>query len=186
MLSARKKPSPSVALKRLSATGGFTLLELVVVVCLVAILFTVAANRLWYLQIAAEQAAMDMVLGNLRSALGMEVAQSFARGNQAGLRALEGSNPMRLLAETPENYLGEIAGEPARRGSWRFRPADGVLVYRVKNEAYFRGAGGGLEARFRLRLVYEDKNRNGRFDSGRDDVLGVRLVALEPYAWTTE
>ena len=54
---------------------GFTLLELVVVICLVAILFTVAANRLWGLQVLAEQAAMDTVVGNLRSALGMKVAE---------------------------------------------------------------------------------------------------------------
>jgi len=165
---------------------GFTLLELVVVICLVAILFTVAANRLWHVQVAAEQAAMDMMLGNLRSALGIKVAELFTRGDLAGLRALEGSNPMRLMAETPENYLGEIAGEPERRGGWRFSLRDGVLIYRAKNEAYFQGAGGGPEARFRVRVLYEDRNRNGRYDPGRDSINGVRLAALEPYRWKSE
>jgi general secretion pathway protein G len=165
---------------------GFTLLELVVVICLIAILFTVAANRLWHVQVAAEQAAMDMMLGNLRSALGIKVAELFTRGDLAGLRALEGSNPMRLMAETPENYLGELSGEPGRRGSWRFSPRDGVLIYRARNEAYFQGTGGGPEARFRVRVLYEDRNRNGRFDPGRDSINGVRLAALGPYRWTSE
>jgi prepilin-type N-terminal cleavage/methylation domain-containing protein len=165
---------------------GFTLFELVVVICLVAILFAVAANRLWHVQIAAEQAAMDVVLGNLRSALGIKVAELYARGDLAGLRALEGSNPMRLMAETPENYLGEVAGGPGQRGSWRFSPSDGVLIYRARNEAHFQGTGSGPEARFRVRLVYEDQNRNRRFDPGRDSINGVRLAALEPYRWTGE
>lgn len=165
---------------------GFTLLELVVVICLVAILFGVAANRLWHVQVAVEQAAMEMVLGNLRSALGMEVARLFTRSDYAGLKKLDGSNPMQLLAETPENYLGEMAHEPERRGSWRFRPTDGVLIYRAKNEAYFQGTGGSVEARFRVRLVYDDKNRNGRFDLGRDVVGGVRLESLGPHHWKSE
>ena len=163
---------------------GFTLLELVVVICLVAILFTVAANRLWGLQVLAEQAAMDTVVGNLRSALGMKVAELFTKGDMAGLRALEGSNPMALLAQTPENYLGEQVGQVTQRGSWIYRPGDRTLVYRAKNEAYFKGHGGQPEAHFRVRLVYEDRNRNGRFDPGRDAVNGVRLVAVEPYAWS--
>lgn len=160
---------------------GFTLLELVVVICLVAILFTVAANRLWGLQVLAEQAAMDTVVGNLRSALGMKVAELYVRGDTAGVRALEGSNPMNLLAETPGNYQGESAGvtEP---GSWVFR-SDGTLIYRVKNEAYFEGPGGQPEVRFRVRLSFEDRNRNGRFDAGRDYITGVRLVVLTPYRW---
>lgn len=153
------------------------------VICLVAILFTVAANRLWGLQVLAEQTAMDTVIGNLRSALGMKVAELFTKGDMAGLRALEGSNPMALLAQTPENYLGEQAGQAARRGSWIYRPGDRMLVYRVKNEASFRGADGRLEARFRVRAVFDDRNRNGRFDPARDAVNGVRLVAIEPYAW---
>jgi hypothetical protein len=42
----------------------------------------------------------------------------------------------------------------------------------------------------RLRLAvqpdYDDLDRNGRFDPGRDPVRGLKLVPLEPYYWKNE
>lgn len=163
---------------------GFSLFELVVVVCLIAILFTVAADRLWQLQVSAEKAAMDSVVGTLRSALGMKVAQLFVRNDAAGLQALQGSNPMALLAETPGNYLAEQPAGGSPRGSWYYDAVSRELVYRVKNEAYFRGPDGRPEARFRVRVTYDDRNRNGRFDAGREGITGVRLTEVGQYAWT--
>lgn len=166
---------------------GFTLLELVVVICLVAVLFTVAVNRLWQLQVAAEQAALDTMLGNLRSALGMKVAMLVVKGDTNGLRALQGSNPMTLMAQTPDSYLGErTAADPASitRGSWYFHTGSKMLVYRVRNEGNFQGgASGAHQARFVVQVMYQDRNRNGRFDSGQDFIYGVRLTAVEPYRW---
>jgi len=159
-----------------------------VVICLIAVLFTVAANRLWQLQVAAEQAALDTMLGNLRSALGMKVAMLVVKGDTTGLRALQGSNPMTLMAQTPDSYLGErTAADPASiaRGSWYFHTGSKMLVYRVKNEGYFQGgAPGAHQARFAVQVMYQDRNRNGRFDSGQDFIYGVRLAAVEPYTWT--
>ncbi len=57
-------------------------------------------------------------------------------------------------------------------------------MYLVRNEAYF--SGGRPEppsARFTVELVFADRNGNGRFDR-RDEIEGLRLNALEPYAWT--
>ena len=84
----------------------------------------------------------------------------------------------------PDGRACETSGQAAQRGSWIYRPVDRTLVYRVKNEAYFKGHGGQPEARFRVRLVYEDRNRNGRFEPGREAVNGVRLAAVEPYTWS--
>ena len=177
--------SPTVSTYRgFSRTArGFTLLELVVVVCLVAILFTVAANRLWGLQVLAEQMAMETVIGTLRSALGMKVAKLYARNDWTGLQALEGSNPMLLLAETPNTYRGLDTGGSAERGSWMYRPGDKMLVYRVKHEGYFRGAEGRPEARFRVRLVYEESKVHRRSGPDPRSIVGVRLAAVEPYSW---
>jgi hypothetical protein len=54
----------------------------------------------------------------------------------------------------------------------------------VRNADVFQGGSGPpAEARFALTPVYEDRNRNGRFDRG-DSFHGVRLETLVPYRWT--
>ena len=92
------------------ASLGFSLIELVVVITVIAILITAAASRLWGLQVDAELVAMEQVLGNLRSALGINVATYLVAGDMAGMQSLEGSNPMDRLAEVPSNYLGTVNG----------------------------------------------------------------------------
>jgi len=44
------------------------------------------------------------------------------------------------------------------------------------------GLNGPPRARFSVELDYDDIDRNGRFDPGRDPVLGLKLVPLEPYS----
>jgi general secretion pathway protein G len=161
---------------------GFSLLELAVVVSIIAVLATVALARLWALQVDAERVAMEQVLGILRSAIGMKVAESVVRNRVASIADLEGSNPMDLLAETPGNYLGVLNGaNPASidRGNWYFDATDRVLVYRVRNEANFTSAlGAPARARFMVRVV------RGVPERGRPALIeGVRLAPLESYKW---
>lgn len=169
------------------SSRGFSLLELVVVIVLVAILMTIAIARLMALQAEAERVAMETVVGTLRSALGMKVAESIVRHELNGLVALQASNPMERLAELPTNYLGEFdrhnPGE-LQDGSWYFDRSDRTLVYLVRNKAHFSGgAANPPRARFAVNLLYGDKNHNGRFDAGTDSVEGLRLAPLEPYKW---
>lgn len=167
---------------------GFSLLEMVIVVCAIALLALLAIDRLWAMRVDAERVAMEQVAGSLRSALGIKVANHLAKGDMSGLRALEGSNPMDRLSELPQNYLGALADpDPASvaAGSWYFDLASRTLVYRVRNEDYFSSSlGPPARARFAIRLVYEDRNRNGRFDQAVDGLEGVRFAALESYEWT--
>ena len=147
----------------------------------------IAIARMLALQAEAERVAMDTVVGTLRSALGMKVAESLVRHETAKLAVLEGSNPMERLAELPPNYMGEFEaprpGEIAD-GNWYFDRADKTLVYVVRNSTHFSGGTANPpRARFAVRLVYDDKNGNGRFDSGVDAVEGLRLSPTEPYQW---
>ena len=166
---------------------GFSLLELVVVIVIISILLTVAVSRLLALQVDAERVAMETVAGTLRSAIGIKVAEHIVRQNIAGLKDLEGSNPMDRLAELPRNYLGELDGlDPSRLedGNWYFDTRSRVLVYLVRNKGFFTGGlGDPPRAGFAIRLVYADRNSNGVFDPGVDSVEGLRLVAVAPYAW---
>jgi general secretion pathway protein G len=118
----------------------------------------------------------------------MKVAESIVKSKVADLQALEGSNPMTLLAETPHNYLGERDGvDPAtlEDGNWYFDKRDKTLVYLVRNKGFFTGGPPKPpRARFAVRLVYSDKNGNGAFDRGADAVEGLRLSPVEAYSWS--
>lgn len=165
--------------------NGFSVLELIVVVTVIGILATFAVDRLWAVQIDAENTAMENVVGSLRSALGMKVAQYIAKSDINGLKSLEGGNPMEELVEPPKNYVGAITNpDPASvaGGNWYFDANAKALVYRVHNaDSFSSKLGMPARARFGVQLVYQaqDKNVNPH-------VVGVRLVALEPYRWVNE
>lgn len=161
--------------------SGFSLLELVVVIAIIATLSVFALTRLWQIQVDAERVAMEQVLGSLRSALGIKVASYFVQNDAAGVRSLLGTNPMDRLSEVPKNYLGALNGanpQTIAGGSWYFDVSGRFLVYRVRNQDYFRGGlGTPARARFTIRVVYEERSR------GRNEIAGATLVALEPYTW---
>jgi prepilin-type N-terminal cleavage/methylation domain-containing protein len=170
--------------------GGFSLLELVVVIVIISVLMVFAISRLLSLMVDAERVTMETVAGTLRSAIGMKVAQCIVKSKLSELPALAGSNPMALLAETPRNYLGELDGaDPAKLedGNWYFDKRDKALVYLVRNKVYFVGGlAGPPRARLTVKLVYSDKNGNGVFDAGVDEIQGLRLGPMESYSWSRE
>ena len=167
---------------------GFSLLELVAVIVIISLLLVIAISRLLALQVDAERVAMQTVLGTLRSAIGMKVAETIVKDNVPGLGSLVGSNPMDRLAELPSNYLGELKDvDPAQQetGNWYFDSAAKTLVYLVRNKGHFTGGSPGKSrARFAIQLVFADRNSNGVFDRRVDSIQGLRLSALEPYRWT--
>lgn len=158
------------------------MLELVVVIAIISVLLVIAVTKLWPLQAEAEKVAMEQVVGSLRSALGIKVADYFLRNDLAGVRSLIDTNPMDRLSEVPKNYLGALSGanpDSIAAGSWYFDVPGRVLVYRVRNQDYFRGGlGQPARARFTIRVVYEERER------GKNEIAGVTLTAVEPYTWT--
>ena len=161
--------------------NGFTLLELVVVIIIISILGLFALDRFWSLRVAAERAAVQQVVGNIRSALGLEVARYALENRLAELPRLDGSNPMPLLAQTPRSYLGELSPDPATlaEGSWYFDPTTKTLNYRVTyRENFSSPADESAWIRWRITLIYRDRNHNQRFDPGLDAISGLDLVRL--------
>ncbi|GMR20970.1 MAG: hypothetical protein BMS9Abin36_1568 [Gammaproteobacteria bacterium] len=164
--------------------NGFSLLELIVVISITAVLAGILLSRIPQWQAQAEKAAMNSVVGALRSALGIKVAAYVAKNNVDAIYSLSGGNPMEYLAETPINYLGVISGAgETLAGSWYFDPAAHTIVYRVRNEAFF--SGGMAEpgrARFRIDLVFA--NAVTKRKQRRHQPSGVRLAAVERYEWS--
>ncbi len=167
--------------------SGFSSLELVVVILIISILLVIAIAKLWTLQVDAERVAMDQVVGSLRSAIGIDVASYLVVGDLAGLRSLDGSNPMDRLAQVPKNYLGTLnAINPADMvgGAWYFDTQNKTLVYQVRNQDYFRGGfGKPARVRFKLEVVYEARGQRGVGGVNENEIAGATLVALDPYEW---
>ncbi len=175
------------AAARAGREPGFSLFELVVVIILVALLYTFAADRLIVMRAQAERSEVETTVGALRSAVGIRVAAQIAKGRAGEISGLAGSNPMDFLSERPEGYKGSFFGpDPGafEGGAWYFDGRDRALVYRVRFADFFDSPlGGPPRLRLRLQLDYTDRNANGRFDEGIDEVHGVRLVELERFAW---
>lgn len=169
------------------ARRGFTLLELVVVICVIGLLVTFAGQRLLALRVEAERAALGQVLGGLRAAVSVEMLSLVARGRDAELAELAGSNPMALLLEPPWSYLGELDGpDPAAvpPGRWYFDRSSGLLVYRVRYpDRFVSELADPPRAAFRVELVWDDRNRNGRYEPGVDGAGGARLRPVADYRW---
>ena len=109
---------------------GFTDLELVIVIIIISTLISMLAVRLMPAIDEAERAAVLKIEGQLRSSLTMEAAGYVARGEFEQIRMV-GMNPMRLMMDPPENYVGEretVAGVP--RAHWVFATETQRLVYR--------------------------------------------------------
>lgn len=169
---------------------GFSLLELLIVIVIVSALLVVAIDKLLVLRFEAERTAVQTVIGALRSALYIEFAGAAARGELKRMDDAPGSNPMRYLSETPSGYLGEFYGpDPAvfEPGTWYFDLRERALVYLVRfPQPFITPLAGPPRLRLTVQADYEDLNRNGRFDPGREPVRGLKLVPLEPFFWKTE
>src|SRR5712691_3210450 len=111
--------------------AGLTLIELIVVVCIIALCAVVLLDRLRFYQEAAEKAAMEYTVGVLRSALQLRVAAMLLRGEEKNIESLVRVNPIDWLTEPPPGYRGEFrAAQPVvPRGSWYFDATRSELVY---------------------------------------------------------
>ena len=188
MGARERRAGPSLTAARLRLSG-FSLLELVVVIVLVSVLLAVAVERLLLMKARAESAAMDQVVGSLRSAMTIRIAELLARNRPSEIAAMVGSNPMLRLAEPPSNYLGELFGpDPAtlQPGNWYFDTREHVLMYLVDSSDYFESPLDPPRARFAIQPVFEDTNGNGRYDAGIDLLQGLRLAVLGRYDWKVE
>ncbi|MGH8690118.1 MAG: type II secretion system protein [Burkholderiales bacterium] len=166
---------------------AFSLLELLIVIVAISLMLLVAIDRLLALRLEAERVTVQSVIAALRSGLYIEFAAAAAGGQLARLDTARGSNPMLRLAEKPDSYAGEFFGaDPAlfEPGSWYFDTRDRALVYLVRfPERFVTPLSGPPRARLTVEPDYDDLDRNGRFDPGRDPLRGLKLVPLEAFYW---
>lgn len=167
---------------RLRSGPGFTLVELIIVVCIVALCAVLLLDRLRFYQEAAEKAVMEYNVGMVKSALHLQVAALLVRGEERKIESLARVNPMDWLMEPPPGYRGEFrAPQPdVPRGSWYFDATRNELVYVPNLDAHLeRLADGGKRLRFRVRLDFESTES----DPERKRIAGMRIEPVTPYTW---
>ncbi len=147
---------------------GFTLLELVIVVSIIGILAGTLLRRVNWYKDEAEMSSMETVVGVIRSALNMKVAQLIVQGRNSEISNLTTINPMDLLAQKPANYLGEdISPQKAKisPGNWYFNRKLLLLVYIADTGATFQGSDPPRFA-YRIEVVKSMEGANGPNPAG--------------------
>ena len=168
---------------RLFKSGrGFTLIELVVVITIIALLATALANRVLFYQEQAERTALMEVEAAIQSELVMKYGHLLAIGSEAQLSSLATENPMSWLAKAPRNYAGEFYDPlPAALppGNWAFDLKARELVYLPDRTDNFSPAVEGEKwIRYRIRLLYEPVP-----GASVKTLAGALFEPVKPYRW---
>jgi general secretion pathway protein G len=165
---------------------GFTLIELIVVICVVALLFGIALDRLMRYQELGERVAMEQNIAAINVALNMKFAALVIAGRPSAIETEAGANPVDLLARPPENYLGPLyAPEPDQlpRRSWYYDQKTGDLVYVPSRARYLTDPPEALDGlRFRV-VLSEPSPRRG------EGVAELRQALIRPkvkYVWNID
>lgn len=181
--------------------------ELVVFILVIAIIYSVAANRFSQFPGAAERANFLAVITQVQTGINLEAMSSIAKGNPQIIAEYQDANPMDLLLEAPSNYIGAfdvVVESSLPRRSWYFDRSRGELVYLVNdtdnvflliNEVQVPTA----EIRFKMAVKYSYENRDtgravplseiGDIDQFpnakyRRRINGVLMGPLNPYFWS--
>ncbi len=164
--------------------GGFTLIELIVVMVIIGLLGAVAVPKFVNLTKKAEAASVKSVLGSVRSALSLKVASGLVNGQNISDWTWNGSaplNPMNdLLAEKPENYLGVLTTNATAndKGKWYDRnqnASDHWMMYKLKNTSLITGGWNSAGKNIIHRI--EDVVENG-------ETVGLFLDTTSSYQYT--
>ncbi len=119
--------------------------DFTVTLTVIAILATLLLGYLNKAQNEIEKVIVETELNNLRLSLAEHWVDKNLKNQSIDSEALKNSNPMLLIAEKPENYIGEFSEAPSNRKEvWYFDTKKKQLIY-VLND--------GHQARYRLSSV---------------------------------
>jgi prepilin-type N-terminal cleavage/methylation domain-containing protein len=163
-------------------TAGFTLLELIVSIALIAIFSSVLLDRLLYYQEAAEKANMDYTVNMLKLALQIRIGHLMAQNQVVDFMEVARENPVTWVDVEIPGYRGEVVVTPnpaMPANSWYYDRTGRELVYVPGLNRHLQPDWAGRpRVHFRIKVVRPDSM------AARDNtVLGLQLAPVEPYRW---
>lgn len=184
-LPPRRWLTPDVGRGCAGGQAGFTLFELIAVVCIVAVMAGILLNRLRVYEEAAEKAAMQQTAAAIKSALQMRVASYLISGRDNQIENLRSENPVNWLQEHPAAYAGEFHADAYARvppGSWYFDLSRREFIYALNLGDNFKpGPDARKWVRYRVSIEYEKEPAT---DTPQRKVLSaVSFAPVQPYAW---
>ncbi len=175
--------SQSSVFCRLSSEHGFTLIELIIVICIVAVMSGIFLKRVVFYQEMAEKAAVQQVVGALQSALILQYGHRMASGLSGAEKSVVYENPMDWLMQKPGNYAGEFNQvNPAKMepGTWAFDKSAKELIYYPDHTEHFKPSNNEVKwIRYKTRLLYEPNYRNKKVL----ELAGMIISPIEPFQW---
>ncbi|MBI3902372.1 MAG: type II secretion system protein [Nitrosomonadales bacterium] len=162
-------------LKTRNSQSGFSLLELVIAICIITLLMGVFFNRVTFYQEQAEKAAMGEVVSAVQSALALQYVDMMLHGRKAEIAAMAMNNPLNWLKEKPRNYVGEFyAPVPGAipPGNWAFDLKTRELVYVPQHIAHPEAVGKDKWIRYRVSLRLDlAADASGKSSQGKGGVV---------------
>ncbi|HEY0491192.1 MAG TPA: prepilin-type N-terminal cleavage/methylation domain-containing protein [Telluria sp.] len=135
---------------------GFSLFELAVAAIIVGLLTVWLLSRLQTYQLEAERVAADRLVGTLRTALSIRIAQLSVAKREHELQAIIDENPITWLVAPPKNYLGEYYSpeqDALPHDAWYFDRGAKELVYKPSERKSF-GSEKQTLLRFNVKFPY--------------------------------
>ncbi len=170
----------------MKAQRGFTLLELITVICIVAILAGMFLSRIPYYQEQAEKTVVEQMAGAIQTSLVMRYGSLMTQGatTEKNLNALATDNPINWLQQKPRNYGGEFYDPTPRTvapGNWMFDLKSHELIYVLdRSDNFTPGKDGRKWIRFHVKLEYEPPVGK---PAGKKTLTSTLFEPTETYRW---
>ena len=172
--------------KQARSCKGFTLIELIIVIIIIATLMGFFMSRVMFYQEQAEKVAMESVAGAVQSALIIQYSQILTHGKSSDVTALIQDNPMNWMQKKPGNYAGEFFDptlQSAESGNWVFDLKTRDLVYLVRNGAHLKqGVDGKPWIRFHV-ILQNEIPRLPSLKNALPELTGIVFESTRPYSW---
>jgi hypothetical protein len=159
------------------------MLEFCVVLVVILVLGLVFLDRVLIYQELAEKTAAETTAINMRTGLRFRVLELLIHGQNKGIEALVGSNPVKWLEPPLSNYAGEFHQNQfgqVQPGNWYFDLDNKEIRYRIQRHKYFvPGPGGQMELRYRV----VGSGKRAGYGGAEAAAEGLNLSLVEPYSW---